>query len=146
MRIRTFRREDAGEVLSMMRELYASPAVSSSGSDEIFRRDIAACLDPGANLEGFVLTEADETVGYAMTTASFSTEHARSCIWIEDLFIRSGWRDRGFGSQFLTSIAERHPESLLRLEVSPENKGALEMYKRSGFRQLPYIAMKRLPT
>ena len=67
MKLEAMREEHREEVLAMMRVFYASPAVSTNGSEEIFRVDVDACLD-GENpyLEGYVLTENGETLGYTM--------------------------------------------------------------------------------
>ena len=38
--IRTMRQQDKPQILTMMREFYASPAVLSNGSEEIFSNDM----------------------------------------------------------------------------------------------------------
>ena len=43
--IRNMMEQDKQEVLDMMRVFYASPAVQSNGSDEIFENDIRTCID-----------------------------------------------------------------------------------------------------
>ena len=42
--IRNMMEQDKQEVLDMMRVFYASPAVQSNGSDEIFENDIRTCI------------------------------------------------------------------------------------------------------
>ena len=130
-------------VLEMMRVFYASPAVSTNGSEEIFRADVDRCLREDPYLEGFVLTENGGAVGYAMLAKSYSTEFGKPCIWIEDLYLASGYRDRGYGSVFLRYAAERYPEAILRLEVESENSRAIHTYRKNGFEELPYMEMKR---
>ena len=43
--IRNMMEQDKQEVLDMMRVFYASPAVQSNGSDEIFENDIRTCIE-----------------------------------------------------------------------------------------------------
>ena len=56
--IRNMMEQDKQEVLDMMRVFYASPAVQSNGSDEIFENDIRTCIEGSPYLEGYVFTAA----------------------------------------------------------------------------------------
>lgn len=51
--------EHFDEVMEMMRIFYASPAVLSNGSEEIFRNDIENCINDSPYLEGYVFIETD---------------------------------------------------------------------------------------
>ena len=127
----------------MMRVFYASPAVSTNGSEEIFRADVDACLSVDPYLEGYVLTENGRLLGYTMLARSFSTEFGKHCVWIEDLYLKPEYREKGRGSAALEAIRKLHPEALLRLEVERENSRAVHVYRKSGFGELPYLEMLR---
>ena len=58
--IRVMTIEDKPAVLEMMKVFYASPAVLSNGSDEIFSNDIDNCVNDSPYLEGYVLEESKE--------------------------------------------------------------------------------------
>ena len=140
--IRKMREQDRDAVLAMMRVFYPSPAVLSNGSEEIFAADVEACLSGSPYLEGYVFECAGGTViGYAMVAKSFSTEFGRPCLWIEDLYLREGFRGRGAGSAFLKFIGQKYPGALLRLEAERENERAIRVYRRSGFSELPYLEL-----
>ena len=143
MQIKEMNACHAGAVLEMMRVFYASPAVLSNGSDEIFGNDIEACVSGSPYLEGYVFAEGEELLGYAMVAKSYSTEFGKPCKWIEDLFILPESRGVGIGSTFFAFLEEKYPESVLRLEVEEENEGAMKMYFRNGFDVLPYTQMKK---
>lgn len=143
MEIQTMTITHREAVLDMMRIFYASPAVLSNGSDEIFRNDIDACVSGSPYLEGYVFAEGEQLCGYAMVAKSFSTEFGKPCKWIEDLFILPESRGVGIGSTFFAFLEEKYPESVLRLEVEEENEGAMKMYFRNGFDVLPYTQMKK---
>ena len=145
MRIEMMTAAHEAAVMEMMREFYASPAVLSNGSEEIFRADIAACVSAEPWLEGYVFTEGETLMGYAMVARSFNCEYGRPCRWIEDLYIQPAYRGRGIGGAFLDHIAAKYPDSLLRLEAEEENEGAVALYKRHGFEVFPYMEMKRMP-
>lgn len=141
--IRLMQVKDKACVLEMMRVFYASPAVLSNGSEEIFQRDIDACIGDSPYAEGYIVEDNGEIQGYAMIAKSYSTEFGRPCIWIEDLYVKEPYRGLGIGSQVLQFIAEKFPDCIFRLEVEEENARAIAVYEKSGFTQLPYMEMKK---
>lgn len=130
-------------VLAMMRTFYASPAVLTNGSEEIFTADVDACVGDSPFLEGYMLMSGETILGYAMAAKSFSTEFGKPCVWIEDLYLKPEYRGQGIGSRFLLHMAEQYPKAILRLEVEEENERAIAAYRKSGFEVLPYMEMKR---
>lgn len=173
MKIRPMTAEDRSSVIDMMRVFYASPAVLSNGSEEIFLNDVENCVNDSPYLEGYIFEATiDEQgistvsmngpkaaclemsdnkeiscdkllLGYGMVAKSFSTEFGKPCMWIEDLYLKEEYRGLGFGSQFLNYIAEKYEEAILRLEVEEDNERAIRTYKKCGFEELPYMEMKK---
>ena len=141
--IRLMNREDKAIVLDMMRVFYASEAVLSNGSEEIFMSDIDACVNDSPYLEGYILEENGEIQGYAMIAKSFSTEFGKPCIWIEDLYLKEPYRGMGIGSGFLNFIVDKYPGCLFRLEAERENERAIHVYEKCGFEVLPYLELKK---
>ena len=136
--------EHKGAVLEMMRVFYASPAVLSNGSDEIFNSDIDNCINDNPYLEGFVFEENGEIFGYAMVAKSFSTEFGLPCIWIEDLYFKPEFRGKGLGGEFFAYLDEKYPGTIMRLEAEEENERAIHVYKKCGFDVLPYMELKKI--
>lgn len=141
--IRMMRREDRNSVMEMMRVFYASPAVWSNGSEEIFVNDIENCVNDSPYLEGYIIEDGNDIQGYAMVAKSFSTEFGKTCIWIEDLYIKDMYRGLGMGKELLTFITEKYTDCIFRLEVEEENGRAVKLYEKSGFSVLPYMEMKK---
>lgn len=151
--IRLMTCEDAPHVIEMMRVFYASPAVLSNGSEEIFRNDVENCVNDSPYLEGYIIEAVaqnndvmqgqNKILGYGMVAKSFSTEFGKPCMWIEDLYLKEECRGIGLGSKFLNYIDEKYPEAILRLEVEEENERAIKTYRKCGFEELPYMEMKR---
>ena len=134
------------DVLSMMRVFYASPAVATNGSEEIFKADVDACISSNPYLEGFVFWEDDTLAGYAMIAKSFSTEYGVPCIWIEDIYLKPEFRSKGIGSQFFDYLQKQFPDHLQRLEVEADNLPAVATYRKNGFTEMPYMEMKKAST
>lgn len=141
--IRPMASPDRDAVVSMMEVFYASPAVSTNGSEEIFQADFDACIGTSPYLEGFIFEDSGRIQGYAMLARSFSTEFGKECVWIEDLYIQPSFRGLGIGSAFFGFIESRYPDAIFRLEVEPENECAVHVYRKSGFGTLPYMEMAR---
>ena len=141
--IRPMIESDKACVLDMMRVFYASPAVLSNGSEEIFQNDIDNCVGECPFVEGYVFENEQSILGYAMIAKSFSTEFGKQCIWIEDLYLKPEYRGLGIGSSFFKFIERKYKGSLFRLEVEEENERAVAVYKKNGFEVLPYMEMKK---
>lgn len=143
--IRRMTAADREEVLDMMRVFYASPAVLTGGSEEIFERDFSCCVSDSPYLEGYVFEGAGKILGYAMLAKSFSTEFGKQCIWIEDLYLKEPYRGMGIGGAFLNTVSKLYPDALQRLEAEEENERAVSVYRARGFRELPYLEMVKHP-
>ena len=141
--IRPMQQKDREVVAEMMRIFYASPAVLSNGSEEIFAADIENCINDNPYLEGYVFEAGEQLLGYGMVAKSFSTEFGMPCMWIEDVYIRENARGQGLGSRFLQFVGEKYPNAVLRLEVEEENQRAVHVYRKCGFEELPYMEMKK---
>lgn len=141
--IRYMEEKDKNSVIEMMREFYASPAVWSNGSEEIFNADVDNCISENQYIEGYIFEGAGCIQGYAMVAKSFSTEFGKPCIWIEDIYVKREYRGLGIGSCFLNYIEQKYPNAVLRLEVEAENECALHVYKKCGYEVLPYMEMKK---
>ena len=141
--IRYMEERDREIVLAMMRVFYASPAVLSNGSDEIFNADIDNCVSRCPYLEGYIFDNGEDIQGYAMVAKSFSTEFGKPCIWIEDIYVKDEYRGLGIGGSFLDYIVKKYPDSVYRLEAEEENAGAVKLYKKHGFQAMPYLELKK---
>ena len=139
--IRELRREDSEIVIDMMRKFYRSPAVITNGSEEIFAANVRNILSGSTCAEGFVFVDGEKIIGYGITARSYSTEFGGECIWIEDIFVEAEYRGRGVGSKFIRHVKEIYPDKILRLEADKDNLAALKIYKRLGFKELPYLEM-----
>lgn len=141
--IRPMEERDRAQVLDMMRVFYASDAVLSNGSEEIFRADIDQCVMGSPYLEGYIFEDAGQIQGYAMVAKSFSTEFGKPCIWLEDIYVKEPYQGLGIGSRFLRFMEDKYPHAVLRLEVEAENQRAVHVYEKGGFEVIPYMEMKK---
>ena len=141
--IRLMKEQDKNEVIEMMTVFYASEAVSTNGSREIFESDFNNCINSCPYLEGYVFEENDNICGYAMVAKSFSTEFGKPCIWIEDLYIKEEYRHKKIGSLFFDFLKENYKDTIQRLEVDKENVFAIKAYKKNNFDEVDYLQFIR---
>ena len=141
--IRLMKEQDKNEVIEMMTVFYASEAVSTNGSREIFESDFNNCINSCPYLEGYVFEENDNICGYAMVAKSFSTEFGKPCIWIEDLYIKEDYRHKKLGSLFFDFLKENYKDTIQRLEVDKHNVFAIKAYKKNNFEEVDYLQFIR---
>lgn len=141
--IRLMKEQDKNEVIEMMTVFYASEAVSTNGSREIFESDFNNCINSCPYLEGYVFEENDNICGYAMVAKSFSTEFGKPCIWIEDLYIKEEYRHKKLGSLFFDFLKENYKDTIQRLEVDKHNVFAIKAYKKNNFDEVDYLQFIR---
>ena len=125
--------DDKATVIDMMRGFYASEAVHTNGSEEVFNNDVDACVSDNPFASGYVFTREDGSIcGYSMLAHSYSTEYGRPVIWIEDLFLEENARHKGLSDMLFDLIKEKYPDHIHRLEVEETNLRAIRTYKKNG--------------
>ena len=67
-----------------------------------------------------------------MLAKSFSTEFGKSCIWLEDLYLKPEYRGNGIIPKFIKFVENTYKNSSLRLEVEDENTHAVNVYEKEG--------------
>ncbi len=144
MLIRKMTAKDKGEVLDMMRVFYDSPAVFFKADTKILEKDIDDCVGDCPFVDGYILEEDGQIIGYGMVAMCYATEFGGLCLWLEDLYIKEGFRDRRFGSEFLQFLESAYPQAVrIKLEVETENEMAIATYKRNGYGLSPYFVMTK---
>ena len=130
--------KDRDSVLEMMKTFYNSPALFTNGSEDIFKANFENSVNGNPYLESYVISDGGSIIGYAILVKSFSTEFGKECIWFEDLYLKEEYRNKRIISEFLYVIKKKYPDKLLRIEVEKNNAHAVHVYKKAGFKELPY--------
>ena len=139
--IRKMRRGDKDAVIKMMREFYTSAAVATNGSEKIFATNVENCTGGSDFVDGYIFEAGGRIIGYGIIAKSYSTEFGGECVWIEDIFVEAGSRGRGLGAEFIRYVAEKYSGRIMRLEAEGDNEAALALYKKFGFKELPYTEL-----
>jgi GNAT superfamily N-acetyltransferase len=132
--IRRARPDEAGLVLSLIRELAAYEKLLHEV--EATEADIAEALF-GNNPRLFceIAEWNGEAAGFAVWFVNFSTFSGRSGIYLEDLFVRTERRGNGIGKALLVHLARecvKNGWSRLQWSVLDWNTPSIEFYKSLG--------------
>jgi GNAT superfamily N-acetyltransferase len=132
--IRRARSDEAGLVLSLVRELAEYEKLLHEF--EATEADIAAALFADNPLLFCEIAERDgEPVGFAVWFINFSTFSGRPGIYLEDLFVRPLHRGKGIGKALLAHLAKAcvaNGWSRLQWSVLDWNTPSIEFYKSLG--------------
>ena len=133
---RPFTAADIDPVVEMMRALFTSD--NAPFDEAAARRGLAYAASPTGDAAARVwLIEDDgETAGYLALTFSFSFEFGGWCGFIDELYLRDGFRSRGWGSLAIELAASTCRElgmTALLLEADLHNEKATALYRRRGF-------------
>jgi ribosomal protein S18 acetylase RimI-like enzyme len=146
---RPAREDDYDDLVEMSLALYASDPPTRSVTEAQIRATLAKFRAEPARGLAVVLDSGSGAIGYALLVSFLSNELGGEICTIDELFIRDGWRSRGFGSRLIDAIEAGgtiwpgHPVAL-ELEVSPGNARALALYERLGFRLKRNACMRRV--
>ena len=132
--------KDLALFLELSQEFYHSAAVLHPIPVQYMENTFREAMRSDVYILIRILEIGGEAAGYAILSRSFSPESGSPICWIEELYIRPAFRGYGLGTEFLTSVREEFPSARLRLEVEPENAGAVALYERLGFTPLEYVS------
>ncbi len=106
---------------------------------EARERLIADALGDHPRYRAYLATIDGKDVGYCITYLAYSSFLARPTFFLEDIFVFSDYRGRGFGGAmfaYLVQEAERLGCGRMEWMVQDWNEGAIRFYERRGAVQL----------
>ena len=132
--IRRARPDEAGLVLSLIRELAAYEKLLHEV--EATEASIGAALfNDNPRLFCEIAEWDGEPAGFALWFFNFPTFSGRSGLYLEDLFVRPAFRGKGIGKALLSHLARTGIEkgcSRLQWSVLDWNTPSIEFYKSLG--------------
>ncbi len=134
--LRTARREDAAELLRLIRSLARyEKAEDQVETDEA---QLASTLfDAGATAHAIVAEQDGRLVGMAIYFFNYSTWQGRNGLYLEDLFVEPACRGAGLGKALLAQLAAIAVEQncgRFEWSVLDWNTPAIEFYESLGAR------------
>ena len=132
---------DRETYIALSEEFYSSDAGSHSIPVEFHKNSFDELMRSDEYIECFIFEHEGETAGYALIAKTFSPEAGGVVVWIEELYVREGFRGKGLGKAFFAYMEQNYNVSRYRLEVEPDNVRAKKLYSALGYKKLPYEQM-----
>lgn len=129
--------------IKLAKEFYSTDAVFQSVPEKHFSDTFDELIRSDTYTFCRILEYDAAPAGYALMSRSYSQEAGGIVVWIEEIYILPEYRGKGLGSEFFAWLFESHPVPRYRLEVEPENEAAMHLYKKLGFRPVPYGQLMR---
>ncbi len=125
---------DADALVEMMRDFNEHERIAF---DEAEVREVLAQLFANEAYGLACLFALDgEVAGYVVIAFGFSIEFRGRDAFIDELFVKEGFRGRGLGGaalRFAEGLCRGRGVRALHLEVERQNTGAQAVYRRAGF-------------
>lgn len=140
--IRGVEPRDREEWLLMTEAFYKSPAVEHDIPCSYREKTFSLILKGTPFAKGLMLEADGKVAGYALLALTYSQEAGGDVVWIEEIYVKKEYRNRGLGHELFLWLEENFPDAArFRLEVEEENEGAVKLYSSLGYRFLPYSQM-----
>lgn len=136
--IRRITSADRDIYLAMAWEFYHSEAVLHAVPDENYAHAFDEMMRSDAYMLGLIFEHEDKVAGYALLCKTYSQEAGGMAVWIDELYLRPEFRNRGMGKNFFAELESLVPAARYRLEIEPDNLRAEKLYKSMGFEELGY--------
>ncbi|MBR3988169.1 MAG: GNAT family N-acetyltransferase [Clostridia bacterium] len=137
--IRKTEHKDKAEYIEMAKNFYNSPAVLSPIPDSHFENTFEEFIKRNTYAEAFIFEYDNKIAGYGLIAKTYSQEAGGIVVWIEEIYVKEAFRNKGIGSEFIEYVKNNIPAKRYRLETEPDNIKAQELYRRHGFKNLEYV-------
>ncbi|MBU3811635.1 MAG: GNAT family N-acetyltransferase [Candidatus Niameybacter stercoravium] len=147
MNIRLFEEKDKDAYIKMATEMYSSEACIHGPNQKAFEGNFNGAIDENnIYCTGLIIEEEDKPIGYCLISQSWASEFGKRMNFIEEIYLVKESRGKGYVNQIFYWIFEHYKKEdcVFRLEVSPENKEVMNIYKKHKFQPLEYLQMVRL--
>jgi ribosomal protein S18 acetylase RimI-like enzyme len=133
------------EVAAMMRSLYEEDRSGRDVDHSRFASGIEYLISHPSVGQIVVFYEGSQVRGYALLVPYWSNEFGGRLLFVDELFVASGFRGRGIGRSFFRHLEEDRPFGpvALGLAVNPGNTGARRLYGSLGFEDLGIATLLR---
>ena len=144
--IRSARPQDAELLVNLVRELavYEKLEHHARATPDDFRKHL---FGPHPAAEAAVAEVGGEPAGFALWFSTFSTFRGQPGLYLEDIFVKPGFRGRGIGKGLLAAVAKRAVErgcGRLEWSVLDWNTPAIGFYRALGARPMDEWTVYRI--
>lgn len=142
LKIRDVREGDRKELFRMQKDFYSGEACEHPIPEENFEATLKECIRSREHGRLLIIQDEKDILGYFLLAITWSNEAGGQVVWLEEAYFKEGARGKGYGSQVFRWVETEYPRAKrFRLEATAQNKKAIALYQRLGYRELPYVQM-----
>ncbi len=137
--------EELEKVAAMMRQLHEEDWSAFNLDFSRFASSIEYIVSNPSAGQIVLFREDGEVKGYALLVPFWSNEFGGTILFVDELFVEPGSRNRGIGRSFFRYLEQEQPfrPVAFGLGVSPKNSRARRLYESVGFVELSYTTLTR---
>jgi ribosomal protein S18 acetylase RimI-like enzyme len=127
--------KDTATVLRLMQRYYAEDGYAFDAVAA--RRAVEGLLSRPERGRAWCIEVSGEVAGYFVLTLGYSLEYRGVDAFLDELYLLPNYRGRGIGEAVLQRVRDHARElgaHALHLEVEKNKPGAIDLYRRCGFR------------
>jgi GNAT superfamily N-acetyltransferase len=126
-----------GELIKMMLALYAENPAASPVDQSRFSANVEFLVSHPQRGRAVLFRNGPSLCGDALLIPYWSDEFSGTLLFVDEIFVTPGARNKVIGRSFLEFIDKTRPFDTVALavEVSPGNARARRLYESLGFRQ-----------
>jgi GNAT superfamily N-acetyltransferase len=130
--------DQQNEVVTMMRRLYEEDESAFAVDYSIFPATLQRFISHPYAGQIVLFRKGSELRGYALLVPYWSNEFGGTLLFVDELFVVPGSRNRGIARSFFEYLEQQRPFEpvALGLGVSPANSRARRLYDSLGFVEL----------
>jgi len=140
MEIRPFEDRDVESVADLLHDMSLHyNGNEASGRDAVRANLVQRILGPQSGVKLVVALDAARVVGLAAVSILYPAPKERGQLFMKELYVHSGFRDRGAGARLMAWIARYAVQhDCIRFDWTAEagNPGALRFYEALGARRV----------
>lgn len=124
-------------------DFYNSNAVEEKIPKAIIKQTFEHIIKDSPYIKGFLIYVDNDIAGFFTISFAFATEFGGKIMLFEDLYIKSKYQGNGLGTEIFSYVEEKYNDDVevIKLEVSRNNKRALELYEKLGYSKNKYVSM-----
>jgi len=136
MNYRKFEQKDITEVAKLIKCFYRETPGNGRINDKKIKNTFNEfTIHPEKGT--IIVFESEKSIfGYAMLPRLWSNEHSKDIIFIDELYVKKEFRNKGIGSGCIKYILNefKNNAALLMLAVEVGNEKVEKLYKKMGFK------------
>lgn len=140
IKIRPATQQDAGAIVSQNMSL-AEESENMILDKELVRDGVDSLLCDKSKGFYIVAEENNRIIGQLMITVEWSDWRNKPIWWVQSVYIKKEWRNKTIFTQlfaYVRTLAREQNVAFLRLYVHHNNKTAIQVYEKSGWKKEPF--------